>query len=103
MAVKRGVELLVSNGIARSSLMAYMLVGFNTSDAEDDYRFRKLREMHVDMYAMLFNKGEGQYSARLGHWSRWINGRIYKVCDFEQYVPWQKAQQAQTGLLLAAA
>jgi hypothetical protein len=64
-------------------------VGFNTAFEEDDYRFKRLRELGVDPYVMVYNQCA---DTRLKHWARWVNGRVYKTCGFEEYLPWVKAQ-----------
>jgi hypothetical protein len=66
-----------------------MLVGFNTSFEEDMYRFRMLRELKVDPYVMIYNQLK---DVRLKHFARWVNGRIYKSCTWEEYEPWIKSQ-----------
>lgn len=71
--------------------MCFMLVGFNTSFEEDIYRFRKLRELKVDPFVMVYNENE-KGDIRLKHFARWVNSRIYKSCNFEEYTPWIKAQ-----------
>jgi hypothetical protein len=72
--------------------MCYMLVGFNTSFEEDVYRFRKLVEMKIDPYVMLFNQ---TMDTKLRHFARWVNARIYTQCSFEEYTPWIRAQEQQ--------
>lgn len=67
----------------------FMLTGFNTTFEEDMYRFRKLRELKVDPYVMVFND---KYDTRLKHFERWVNGYFYNVCDFTDYEPWVKAR-----------
>lgn len=69
--------------------MCFMLVGFNTSFEEDMYRFRKLIEMKVDPFVMIYNEGKDK---RLRHFARWVNSRIYKSCKWEEYQPWVKSQ-----------
>lgn len=69
--------------------MCFMLVGFNTTFEEDIYRFKKLREFKVDPYVMIYNQKK---DTRLKHFARWVNGRIYKSCKWEEYEPWVKAQ-----------
>lgn len=74
-----------------------MLVGFNTNFEEDMYRFRKLTEMKVDPFVMVYNENE-KGDVRLKHFARWVNGRIYRSCSFEEYEPWAKVQQVQKNL-----
>ena len=64
-----------------------MLVGFNTSFEENMYRFRKLTELKVDPFGMIYNEKK---DVRLRHFARWGNSRIYKTCSFEEYDPWKK-------------
>jgi hypothetical protein len=97
-----GINLL-SRFIAKYRHLCYMLVGFNTTFEEDLYRFRRLVEMGVDPYVMVY-KGAGGVTdpfeaLRLKHFARWINGRFYTACkDFNEYTGWRKAQ-AQPVLL----
>lgn len=67
--------------------MCFMLVGFNTSFEEDMYRFRRLTERGIAPFVMIYNEKE---DARLRHFARWVNSRIYKSCSFEEYGPWAK-------------
>ena len=69
--------------------MCFMLVGFNTSFDEDMYRFRKLSEMKIDPFVMIYNQ---KNDTRLKHFARWVNSRIYKSCRWEEYEPWKKSQ-----------
>ena len=62
---------------------------------EDMYRFRKLLEMKVDPYVMVYNQIPDE---KLNHFKRWVNGRIYTKCRFDEYLPWVKAQE-QLGFL----
>lgn len=69
--------------------MCFMLVGFNTTFEEDMYRFRKLRELKVDPFVMVYNQKDDK---KLKHFARWVNSRIYKSCKWEEYTPWIKEQ-----------
>lgn len=89
----RGINTL-SEYVSKYRMMCNCLVGFSTEWDEDVYRFRKLTEQKVDPYIMLYNKGEGKVDARLKHFSRWVNARIYKACpDFSQYTNWAKVRE----------
>lgn len=85
-----GIEIL-SQFIKPYRHMCFMLVGYNTSFEEDMYRFRKLVERNIDPFVMIYNENE-KGDVRLKHFARWVNSRIYKTCDFEDYEPWKKAQ-----------
>ena len=74
--------------------MCFMLVGFNTTYEQDMYRMRKLVELGVDPFVMVYNENEGG-DIRLKHFARWVNSRIYKTCSFEEYEPWVKIQSAE--------
>ncbi len=90
-------DLKVINGICLLSKyikpwrhMCFILTGYNTTFEQDSYRFRMLRKLGVDPYIMPYNK---QYATdKHRHYIRWVNGRIYKSCSFEEYEPWVKAQ-----------
>lgn len=86
--VLEGIEIL-SKHVKKYKHMCFMLVGFNTAFEEDMYRFLKLSSMKVDPFVMIYNQIQ---DIRLKHFARWVNGRIYKKCKFEEYEPWIKAQ-----------
>jgi hypothetical protein len=69
--------------------MCFMLVGFNTSFEEDMYRYRKLDEMGIRPYVMVYNDKK---DLRLKHFERWVNSRISKACSWEDYGPWIRDQ-----------
>lgn len=69
--------------------MCFMLVGFNTTFEEDMYRFRKLEEMGIRPYVMVYNDKK---DIRLKHFERWVNSRICKACTWEEYEPWIRDQ-----------
>lgn len=72
--------------------MCFVLVGFNTTYEEDWYRCKKLIELGIDPYVMIYNENE-KGDLRLKHFARWINSRIYKTCNFSEYEPWKKEQK----------
>lgn len=91
--VLRGIKTLAKH-IPLYRHMCFMLTGFDTSFAEDVYRFQKLLELGVDPFVMVYNFNEKK-DKRLQHFARYVNGRFYKVdggLSFEQYTPWVKAQ-----------
>lgn len=92
-AVVRGINIL-SKAIPKWKHLCYMLVGFNTSFEQDVYRFRKLTEIGVDPYVMVFNQSQ---DSRLKHFARWVNSHIYTVCSFEDYAPWRKVRDKYLG------
>lgn len=94
--VMEGIKTL-SKYIKPYKHMCFMLIGYNTTFEEDMYRFRKLTEMKIDPFAMIYNENE-KGDIRLKHFARWVNSRIYRSCSFEEYEPWKKAQQVQLSL-----
>lgn len=84
--VFRGLNRMIESGIRPTSLMVYMLVGFNTTHKEDYYRFKKLRELSADPFVMVYNNRKDDRWIR--HFARWVNKRIYKKCalaDYDRY------------------
>jgi hypothetical protein len=86
--VMEGIKIL-SKYIKPYRHMCFMLAGFNTSFDEDMYRFRKLTELKVDPFVMIYNQIS---NIKLKHFARWVNSRIYKSCSFEDYEPWIKSK-----------
>lgn len=90
--VMEGIKTLSSH-VKPYKHMCFMLVGYNTSFEEDMYRFRRLTEMKIDPFVMIYNEKKEE---RLRHFARWVNSRIYKSCAFHEYEPWIKAQERET-------
>ena len=88
--VMEGIKIL-SDSVKTWKHLCMTLTGYNTTFDEDIYRFRKLRELHVDPYIMPYNLSYP--SEKHHHFARFVNGRIYKKCSFEEYEPWVKAQR----------
>ncbi len=94
-----GLDVLTRH-VKAWKLMCFVLTGFNTSFEEDEYRVRKLIEKGVDPFVMVY---DAKNDARLKHYQRFINARIYKACSsFEDYLPWKtvKGQYFSEELLL---
>jgi len=90
--VIRGIGTLKKAGIPPRHLMFYMLVGFGVEPSEytwdyflehDYHRFEVLDRLGVLPYVMLYN--DRRDIPLLRHFERWVNGRYYKVCRFEDY------------------
>lgn len=98
--VVRGIKIL-SQTIKPYRHRCYMLVGFNSTFEQDTYRFRRLREMGVDPYVMIYRGPERKLDekqtfeladVRLHHFARWVNGYFFKKCSFVDYIPWWDAR-----------
>jgi len=94
--VMEGIKVL-GKYIKAYRQMCFVLVGFNTTFEEDMYRFRKLTEIKIDPFVMVYNQKPDK---RLRHFARWVNSRIYKTCDFKDYLPWVKTQAQYNQLSL---
>lgn len=87
--VMTGIKIL-SKYIKPYRHMCFMLVGYDTEFIEDVYRFRKLTELGVRPYVMVYND---KPDTKLKHFERWVNSRICTACNFEEYTPWIKSQE----------
>lgn len=88
--VRRGVALLREAGVVAGRLMFYMLCGFDTTFAEDMGRFEILRSLGVDPYVMVYRAGA---THELRHFARWVNARVYTVCDWREYRPHARTER----------
>lgn len=84
--ILRGLNLMIDVGVSRSSLMIYVLVGYNTTHEQDLYRFKKLREMGADPFIMVYNHRKDD--KWINHFARYVNKRIYKSSSLEDYRPY---------------
>lgn len=81
-AVRRGIEVLVANGVSRRKIMFYVLIGFTTTEQEDLYRVEVLRGLNVSPFVMPYNK-QDKYQRRF---ARWCNHKaIFKTVPWERY------------------
>jgi len=79
--VKKGLKILFKMGIKPYRIMVYALCNFNTSFEEDMYRFEELINLGVDPFIMIYENG----SKKIRDFGRWVNRRVYKVCDWRDY------------------
>ena len=70
--VRAAIATCVAGGITRSRLTFLMLVGFNSSEAEDLWRIDVLRGLGVDPFVMAFDR-TNRYQRRL---ARWVNNKV---------------------------
>lgn len=78
--VAKGIAILKRAGFRANSLMFYVLVGFNTTEAQDLERINYLISQGVLPYVMPFKKD--RYTNRL---AKWVNRRYYKVVPYEKF------------------
>jgi len=82
-AVRKGIKTLINAGIKPSHLMFYILVGYNSTHKEDMKRFEIIREYGADPYIQIYNNRKDDKWIR--NFARWVNKRLYKVCEFKDY------------------
>ena len=98
--VIKGIRILRDAGINLSSnnCVFYVLVGFNTTPAQDLERIDILRKLDVGPFVMRFNKEKGEHRILL-HMSRWVNRKLFQFmefCDYD-YSDSKKAYRAVFG------
>lgn len=96
----RGVDMLERHGIKPSSLMVYMLVGFDGREtwARVMHRFNRMTERGIRPYPMVFGGIDGRskklpmggYNApiegrTLGEFQRWVIRKAYNFVPFQEY------------------
>jgi hypothetical protein len=97
---RRGVERLLAAGIKAWQLQSFVLVGHNSTIAEDLARLAIIREYGIDPFVMVYrdyHTGQMARDPQLRHLARWANRRLYKSCPFEEYWPEQR-RRAQLSL-----
>lgn len=79
----RGITML-RDALPSGKLMAYVLIGFDTTEEQDLYRVMKLRELGVDPFVMPFDR-RNPYQRRF---ARWVNHKaIFKSVSWAEYAP----------------
>jgi hypothetical protein len=87
-AFRRGVTLLVEAGIKPWQIQAFFLCGYGSTFDEDVERFSVMRQLDIDPFCMVYrspDRGKRIGDRRLHHFARWVNRRLYKSCQFEEY------------------
>ena len=80
--VKKGISLLLDEGVQPKHLMFYVLMCYNTTYEQDLYRLETLIDLGVKPYVMLYNGLKGTYQH---HMKRWIERRYYKMFPWMEY------------------
>lgn len=83
--VKDNVGLLQNVGIPSKHLMFYVLVGYDTSFAEDYHRFEVLQGLGCLPFIMIYNNRRDKPILR--HFARWVNQRYYNHIPWQHYDP----------------
>ncbi|MCK4464844.1 MAG: radical SAM protein [Bacteroidales bacterium] len=82
---KEGIKILFKAGIKSYRIMVFVLCGFNTNFEEDFYRFNELLSLGVDPFIMIY----GDVDRKTKEFSRWVNKRLYKFCELEDFIKWR--------------
>ncbi|MBA7566614.1 hypothetical protein ES708_08306 [subsurface metagenome] len=82
---KKGLNILFKAGIKPYRIMVFVLCGFNTTFEEDLYRFDELLNFGVDPFIMIY----GDADRKVKEFARWTNKRLYKFCEFKDFVKWR--------------
>lgn len=99
-AVRKGLGILKDVGInIRRKVQLYVLVGYNTTEEEDKYRCRLLKELGTNAFVMPYTKNK--WTNKIG---RWCNRKwTYWAMDIDEYdrsieYKMQKEKRKQCGL-----
>jgi len=79
--VKEGLKILFKARVKPHRIMVMMLCNYNTTFEEDKYRSNELINLGVDPFVMIYEKG----NKKIRDFARWVNRRLYKVCDWKDY------------------
>lgn len=87
--VSKGIELLKKHGIRPRHQMWYVLTGYGEADEAELltdalWRLNLLIDKKVLPFVMLYNNRNDMPYLR--HLARWINGRYYMICSYEEYL-----------------
>ncbi len=80
-AIMPGLRML-RDALPKGALMAYVLIGYNSTPEQDLYRVMKLREEKIDPFVMPYNKTDRYQRA----FARWVNHKaVFKSCTWDEY------------------
>jgi len=79
--VKEGLKILFKARVKPYRIMVYILCNYNTNFKEDMYRFEELINLGIDPFIMIYENG----NKKIRDFARWVNKRLYKVCDWDNY------------------
>jgi hypothetical protein len=80
-SVLRGLEIL-GRHFSKERLMVFVLIGFDTTEAEDLYRVKTLHRLGYESFVMPFDKSDPYQKA----FTRWCNNKfVFKSTDWNEY------------------
>lgn len=81
-AVREGVKILEANGVPRSRLMFYVLIGYDSTPEGDLYRVEYLKGLGVTPFVMPYNRRKSYQN----NFARWVNMKaIFNSIPWEVY------------------
>ena len=84
LAVRRGVQALLDAGFRKGEITPYILIGFNTTHEQDEYRFNVLwREYGIRPYAMRYN--ERRDDPWLNRFARFCNRPAFRNVEWSDF------------------
>lgn len=73
---------MLRDALPKGRLTAYVLIGYNSTPEQDQYRVRRLEEEGIESFAMPYNRADGYQRA----FTRWCNHKaIFKSVSWEDY------------------
>jgi hypothetical protein len=80
-AVKAGISMLKDAGInTRHDVTFYVLVGFNTTEEEDKYRCRLLKELKTNAFVMQYKRTD--WTRKIAWWAN--RKEAFWACDVDE-------------------
>lgn len=74
---------MLRDSLPIGALMAYVLIGYNSTLEQDLYRVTRLREEKIDPFVMPYKKDDNYQRA----FARWVNRKeLFKSCSWSEYV-----------------
>lgn len=74
--------MLTKAGFPPSTLGFFVLCGFDSTREQDWHRFHVLRSLGCEPFVMVYGPG----SRELRRWARWVNRRMYRMCDWQDFI-----------------
>lgn len=78
--IRNGI-IMLTESMPASSLMCYVLIGFNTTLEQDLHRVRSLQGMRIDPYVMCIDRQDRHQKK----FQRWVNGHAYRNVKWEDF------------------
>lgn len=85
---KEGLNILFKVGIKPYRIMVFILCGYDTTFEEDLYRFYELSDLGVDPFVMTY----GNVDRKIREFARWVNKRLYKICELKDFIRWRSGK-----------